>query len=726
MAAVRLYTMEWRDEPLCKLLNEALKSDRQDELKPWLPYLQLFRAGVERLPQFEGECSSSSVSKHETNQIPSTRSADNYHETKSSSKSKHDDNQNDVDTSSGDICTLIIRLTDVDCENKASKSIEGYQNKSIATLEEALNPIKNIIPQLDDYIRRAKKRAHTTSSNVLTVDESAAIYLYTMQLNDQCFSRMLNRALRCEDQTDLKKYWFSYLGLICSALTKLPSVKGHVYQGVTSKTEKKYPKNEIITWWGITSCTQTPDNIVSSLSDEKLTLLNIKILNGKDISAYSCNSNETEIILLPGTRLRVNDVSYNTNFNIDEIDLEEIDDETLQSETIRQKTKHRISKDGSFDKTWLECRFKDREGTTILKPDECEEYLTDPSEKIDKRILDRIKGSMFGLVLGDALGAHVEFRPHSYMLANQVTDLRGGGTWGLEKGQFTDDGSMALCLANSLVARRGFEPYDQLVRYKWWFRHGYMSSTGNCFDIGESTRKALRTFEDRQKEFAEKYNIPLEEIDFLSDKQLLKDFPMYCSSDGAAGNGVLMRLAPVPLFFYRSPEVAVRFSGISGEITHGDKKAVDACRYYGALIVATMGNIDKNKLLSEEYYSSKIKELFRNDPLDVEIANIAKGSFKKEKGYDAGIRGKGYVVNSLEAALWAFWSTHSFEEGARAAVNLGDDTDTTAAIYGQLAGAHYGYEKLPQEWVNCVYSKRFIECLCKWIAYEGSQLDFNN
>ncbi|CAF1333108.1 unnamed protein product [Rotaria sordida] len=237
-----------------------------------------------------------------------------------------------------------------------------------------------------------------------------------------------------------------------------------------------------------------------------------------------------------------------------------------------------------------------------------------------------------------------------------------------------NDGSMALCLANSLVARHSFEPYDQLVRYKWWFRHGYMSSTGNCFDIGDGTRKALCEFEKTQKAFAHEHGLPLEEIDFLSDKKLLDNFPIYCSPDGAAGNRSLMRLAPVPLFFYRKPEVAVEFSGISGRITHGDKKALDGCRYYGALI-----------------------KWFKNDPLHPEIENIAKGSFKKEKGYDDGMRGKGYIVYFLEAVLWAFWSTQSFEAGALAAVNLGDDTDTTAAIYGQLAGAHYGFHKLPPE-----------------------------
>ena len=97
------------------------------------------------------------------------------------------------------------------------------------------------------------------------------------------------------------------------------------------------------------------------------------------------------------------------------------------------------------------------------------------------------------------------------------------------------------------------------------------------------------------------------------------------------------------------------------------------------------------------------------------------GSFKKLGGYDDGIRGKGYIVAALQAALWAFWSTNSFGEGALAAVNLGDDTDTTAAIYGQLAGAVYGYKSLPPHWLEHAYAKKFILTLSKWIAFEGER-----
>ncbi|CAF3682441.1 unnamed protein product [Rotaria sp. Silwood1] len=283
---------------------------------------------------------------------------------------------------------------------------------------------------------------------------------------------------------------------------------------------------------------------------------------------------------------------------------------------------------------------------------------------------------------------------------------------------------MALCLAASLICRRDFVPYDQLVRYKWWYKHGYMSSTGECFDIGAATRDSLREFERRQKQFSVTHAIPLDEVDFLVDPDALAEFNVQCSRAGVAGNGALMRLTPVPLFFYRHPIHAVEYSGFSGVITHGDQKAYDACRYYGALIVAALQGATKEELLNDEFYETHTS-WFAEVPLAPEIMKIANGSYKRKHGYGAGIRGKGYIVNALEAALWAFWSEETFEKGALAAVNLGDDTDTTAAIYGQLAGAYYGYKKLPKKWVEKVYAKRFLQGLSRWIAYEGEMWQAN-
>ena len=278
---------------------------------------------------------------------------------------------------------------------------------------------------------------------------------------------------------------------------------------------------------------------------------------------------------------------------------------------------------------------------------------------------------------------------------------------------------MALCLANSLIGRKGFCCYDQLVRYRWWQIHGYMSSTGKCFDIGAATRKSLEEFSRRQRIFAEEYQIPLQDLDYLYDENLLQKFDVFCSEDGVAGNGALMRLTPVPLFFYRNPKEAVQFAGISAKITHGDQKAVDACRYYSALIVASLQGETKEQLLHQDFYLNH-SQWFNGEDLHEEIFRISQGSFKRDGGYDDGIRGKGYIVNALEAALWAFWSDeNSFEKGALAAVNLGDDTDTTAAIYGQLAGAFYGFNQLPSHWIEQIYAKKFIEILSKWILYQG-------
>ena len=180
-----------------------------------------------------------------------------------------------------------------------------------------------------------------------------------------------------------------------------------------------------------------------------------------------------------------------------------------------------------------------------------------------------------------------------------------------------------------------------------------------------------------------------------------------------------MRLAPVPLFYHHRPDLAVEYAGRSAQLTHDNDKAIDACRYYAALIVAALHGLSKEQILHEDFYSTH-RDWFGEIPLSDEILSVAKGSFKRINGYDDGIRGKGYVVQALEAALWAFWSDeNSFEKGALSAVNLGDDTDTTAAIYGQLAGAYYGYEKIPKEWIKSLYAHDFIVSIGQWLHFQG-------
>ncbi len=294
---------------------------------------------------------------------------------------------------------------------------------------------------------------------------------------------------------------------------------------------------------------------------------------------------------------------------------------------------------------------------------------------------DRYLGCLFGLAVGDALGTTLEFKsPGSF---TPLEDMIGGGPFSLKPGEWTDDTSMALCLAESLIERPTFDPLDQLERYVRWWRKGYLSSNGRCFDIGNTVRSALARFE--------------------------RSHEPYCglTDPNSAGNGSLMRLAPVPMRYAAEPVSAIERSGESSRTTHGAQAAVDACRYFGGLIVGALNGASKEDLLSSRY--APVPRYWLDHPLHPAIDEIARGSFKSKQ--PPAIKGTGYVVNALEAALWAFQRSDSFREGCLLAVNLGDDADTTGAIYGQLAGAYYGAEQIPIEWREKLAKRELIESL---------------
>lgn len=161
----------------------------------------------------------------------------------------------------------------------------------------------------------------------------------------------------------------------------------------------------------------------------------------------------------------------------------------------------------------------------------------------------------------------------------------------------------------------------------------------------------------------------------------------------------------MPLFFAQRPEEAIERSAESSRTTHGAATAVDACRYLAALLVGAVNDTGKEELLSARY--SPISGYWEEKPLAPEIREVADGSFKRKEPPE--IQGSGYVVQSLEAALWAFHKSGSFEEGCLMAVNLGDDTDTTAAVYGQLAGAFYGEDAIPESWRTKLAHRDLIE-----------------
>jgi len=304
-------------------------------------------------------------------------------------------------------------------------------------------------------------------------------------------------------------------------------------------------------------------------------------------------------------------------------------------------------------------------------------------------VIDRIQGCLLGLAVGDAVGTTLEFKPPGSL--TPIQDMVGGGPFGLNPGEWTDDTSMALCLASSLVEKRSFDPKDQIHRYCRWHEEGYMSSTGTCFDIGSTVSGALNSFR-------------------------INGDPYAGSTDTySAGNGSLMRLAPVPLFFRANPAEAIHYAGESSRTTHGAMTCVDACRYMAGLILGALNGESKETLLSPFYAPANAS--WDAHLLCDEIHKIAAGSFKEKDPPQ--IKGTGYVVHSLEAALWAFHRGKDFKEGCLLAANLGDDADTTAAIYGQLAGAHYGLNGIPDDWIQKIKDLELILKLANGLAAHG-------
>lgn len=256
--------------------------------------------------------------------------------------------------------------------------------------------------------------------------------------------------------------------------------------------------------------------------------------------------------------------------------------------------------------------------------------------------IDKAKGAFFGLAVGDALGTTIEFKerdtyPH-------LTDMVGGGPFRLQVGEWTDDTSMALALAQTLVDH-GMNKIELLKNFTRWYRMGEFSHNNRCFDIGRTTRNALEKF------------ITSEGTD---------DSP--ASTDHFdSGNGGIMRLAPAVLAA-RSREEAILYSIQQSETTHASQDCMQYAESLGELLW---------KLMNEE------------EP-KIDVVH----SIPREQ-----IKSSGYVKDTYEAAVWAFLNTDNFRDAVLLAVNLGDDADTVGAVCGQIAGARYGYSNIPKEWL---------------------------
>lgn len=288
-------------------------------------------------------------------------------------------------------------------------------------------------------------------------------------------------------------------------------------------------------------------------------------------------------------------------------------------------------------------------------------------------LLERYRGCLLGLACGDAVGTAVEFQPRGSF--EPLSDMIGGGPFCLAAGEWTDDTSMALCLATSLVEANQFDARDQMERYVRWWRTGYLSATGECFDIGVTTAASLRRFEMTGQPYSG------------------DDHPR------TAGNGSLMRLAPVVLYCYPDMSRLSALCADSSRTTHGAPEAVECCVLLGHRLASALTGKHLTEILRESVAGLT----------EPKVKALASDSFVRK--VKRSIAGSGYAIESLEAALWCFARTTTFEAAVLAAANLGDDADTTAAIAGQLAGAYYGVDAIPSAWLSRLAMRSTIEAL---------------
>ena len=299
--------------------------------------------------------------------------------------------------------------------------------------------------------------------------------------------------------------------------------------------------------------------------------------------------------------------------------------------------------------------------------------------------LDRAIGALLGLACGDAVGTTVEFRaPGTFA---PIDDMVGGGPFRLQPGQWTDDTSMALCLAESLLDTGAMDLADQLRRYTLWRDQGHLSSTGRCFDIGITVNSQLSRFARTG-----------EAVDPHIDQE-------------SAANGSLMRLAPVPIRWHADLAEAAARSGESSTSTHAADRPVDACRLMGSMVAALIGGASWDEVAAPDFWQW--------GDLHPQVAAIAAGSWRDKE--PPAIKGTGFCIAALEAAVWALDGADDVRAAVLRATNLGDDADTTAAIAGQLAGARWGASGIPTEWRSQITLRERIETMAERLYLAGSE-----
>lgn len=301
-----------------------------------------------------------------------------------------------------------------------------------------------------------------------------------------------------------------------------------------------------------------------------------------------------------------------------------------------------------------------------------------------------IHSAIFGLVVGDALGVPVEFKSRSYLTRFPVTGMLAYGVHDQPLGTWSDDSSLTFCLAESLCSGYNLDNITQ--KFLQWFNAEIWTPHGKVFDIGIATAEAIKM------------------IKHGAD-------PVLCggASEMDNGNGSLMRILPLLFYIQDKNDLQHIFQLVNevSSITHAHFRSVFACFIYIVYGLELLKENDK----SEAYLKMQFK--LKNFMADNDFEQKEIDLFKRVLINDIAtvpekeIYSSGYVLHSLEASLWCILSTETYEDAVLKAVNLGDDTDTTGAITGGLAGLIYGFESIPEKWLNTIVKKNEIEALCE-------------
>jgi ADP-ribosylglycohydrolase len=290
--------------------------------------------------------------------------------------------------------------------------------------------------------------------------------------------------------------------------------------------------------------------------------------------------------------------------------------------------------------------------------------------------LRNIRSVLFGVATGDALGVPVEFQSRQHLKQNPVKDMIGYGTYNLPPGTFSDDSSLTFCLAESIAS--GFSIEQTASNFVKWLHKGYWTAYGDVFDVGNASRMAI-------------------------DRIANGTNPLMAGGrdDHSNGNGSLMRILPL-IFILNDKQISDRFELVKdvSSITHAHIKSVIACFIYTEFAIRLLKGEDKFD--AYENFRSEISEFFQKKGITqqevVLFDRILKGNV-----YDLTedeISGSGYVLHTLEASLWCLLTTENYHDAVLKAVNLGEDTDTTAAVTGGLAGLFYGVDNIPKHWIH--------------------------